>query len=411
MEKKQIVFIESYSTVMIYKIAKEFKKRGYKTILIRILSPSPKDKEFHKDAFNQIIDLNFDFVKLNKKNIPNLILNLLKKIKPLTKTLIRSLKLKPCVIIGRANPNLPISFFRILFKKSSFIYFPYDIRVHYAPTKEIAKTERGLSNLEIISEKYNFEKSNGILHKGAPRELNSIHGRYLGKKVKIPKETLYFHPYCSNEFIIPFNKNKLSKKDNELHLVCIGSGGKKTKELYEIYFETAKHLIKQKIHFHIYVSSNLNSEIEEKKGFFTKYKSFPNIKYFHIHQPKNPKEIVSEVSKYDFAISFPPSTNFPRYNLDPKFAVGNRESTFFEAGIPHFYPFNVEYTGKIMERYGLNLPIALNGKLSIKNLKNRIKKLNYKELEKKISRAREDFNLEKQFPRLEKFIIDIANKN
>ena len=61
-----------------------------------------------------------------------------------------------------------------------------------------------------------------------------------------------------------------------------------------------------------------------------------------------------------------------------------------------------------MKKYGLSLPISLEGKLDIRNLKRRIKKLNYKELETKISRAREDFNLEKHFPRLEKFVKEVV---
>jgi hypothetical protein len=410
MKKKQVVFLESYSTVVFYKIAKEFQKKGYETVLIRILNPSLKDSKFYNDAFDKVIDFNMGFVKLNKKNIPLLIISLLKKIKPLISGLINARKLNPYVIFGRANPNLPVSFFRIFFKKYPFIYFPYDIRVHYAPTKEIAQTERNLSNLEIKSEKYNFEKSDAILHKGSPKELNYIHGRYLGEQVKIPNETITFHPYCSKDFITTFNKNKLSTKDKKIHLVCIGSGGKKTIELYELYFETAKHIIQQKMHFHMYVSSNLDSYVNEKKEFFKKYKNHPNINYFHIHEPRNPKEIVKEISKYDFAISFPPAIDFPKYNLDPKFAVGNREATFFEAGIPHFYPFNVEYTDEIMKKYGLSHPISLKGELDIKNLKKRIQKLDYKELEEKIKKARKDFNLENHFSRLEEFIKKVVNK-
>ena len=44
--KKQIVFIESYSTVMTYKIAKLFKKNGYETVLIRLLEQKLSDDKF-----------------------------------------------------------------------------------------------------------------------------------------------------------------------------------------------------------------------------------------------------------------------------------------------------------------------------------------------------------------------------
>ena len=58
MKKKQIIFLESYATVMFYKIAKEFKKKGYETILIRILKPDLSEKLFYNNAYNKVIDIN-----------------------------------------------------------------------------------------------------------------------------------------------------------------------------------------------------------------------------------------------------------------------------------------------------------------------------------------------------------------
>ena len=53
----------------------------------------------------------------------------------------------------------------------------------------------------------------------------------------------------------------------------------------------------------------------------------------------------------------------------------------------------------------------INGPEDIKNLKTKIKTQNYKQLEKNILKAREDYLMEKHFPRLEKFVKKIvANK-
>ena len=410
MDKKiKIVFLEAYSTVMLYKISKELRKKGHRTILIRILKPNESDKLFYKDAYDEVIDLNIDFVKINLKNIFQIFFSFFKNLKSILSCYRQVLRFKPDIIIGRANPNLPVAFFRILFRKTPFVYFPYDIRVHYAPTIEIAKKERGLSIMEIKAERFCFENSDGILHKGAPEELGYINGRMLGDNINLPKHILAFHPYCSDEFIMPLNKNKLSKKDKEIHLVCIGSGGNRTKQLYELYFETAKHIIQKKINFHVYIGSNTQSEIDEKELFLSEHKDFPNIEYFHIHEALDPKELIREISKYDFAISFPPPKSLPKHNIDPKFAVGNRESTFWEAGIPHFYPYNVEYTDEIMKKYNLSFPISLGRKNNISNIKKRIKKLDYKTLEKNIQKARKDFNVAKNIPLFEKFLISIIN--
>ena len=93
------------------------------------------------------------------------------------------------------------------------IYFPYDIRANEYATKEIAKKVRGIPNFEIKAERFCFENADGIMHKGAPNELKYLNGRMLGDNLKICPLDISFLPYCSKEFIIPINKNKLSKKD------------------------------------------------------------------------------------------------------------------------------------------------------------------------------------------------------
>ena len=61
-----------------------------------------------------------------------------------------------------------------------------------------------------------------------------------------------------------------------------------------------------------------------------------------------------------------------------------------------------------MKHYKLDLPIKnLN---DAKHISERIKNLDYKFLEKKILIAREDFLMEKQFPRLEEFLNKIILK-
>jgi len=404
MKKKKIVFIESYATVLLYKAAKEFKSKGYETILIRILKPDPKEGAFYDSAYDKIIDINLDFVKLSKKNLLKLSFNLLKNLKNFVNAFTKIFFLKPYIIFGRSNPNSPISFFRMLFKKYPFVYFPYDIRVQLVPTLELAKTKMGLTTIEIKSERFNFEHADGIIHKGAPEELDHLEGRYLGNNIKIPKDNLSFPAYCSDEFIVPINKDKLSKKDGQIHVVCLGSGGKRTKEMYEIYFEAAKPLIKQKIHFHTYVCSNTFSQGDEIDLFTKANKDTTNFDYFHIHESLDPKGIVKEISKYDFAVSLPYYINHPKYDIDPIFTMGNKISTYLEAGLPHFYAHNQKFIETSMKPYDLNLFWSFDGPHPAKDFKKMIKELNIKELEKRIEKARKDFNVKKQFYKLEKFI-------
>ena len=400
--KKQIVFIESYSTVMTYKIAKMFKQKGYRTILIRLLEPKDSDEAFYADAYTKVINFNMNFsTRINlKKTLLNPI-SLFKQIKHISLTFIQISKLDPYIIFGKANPNLPIAFFRIWFRKYPFVYFPYDMHVHWCPSMKFAKI-RGISKFEIKAERFCFEHADGIMHKGAPNELEYLNGRILGNNIQLPKHQIAFHPYCSKEFCVFINKNKLSKKDREIHMVYIGGGGEIKKSDYSYFFGLAKPIISQKIHFHLYLSQLINSKKDETKEFLEECKNEKNYKYFHIHRALNPKEIINEISKYDFGVS--PPGSFKCSDLETKFCTGNKISTYLEAGLPFFYKSELLFIDKLMKGYGLNL----NWPNNMNRLKKITKKLNYKELERSILKAREDFNMDKNFLRLEEFIKKVV---
>ncbi len=390
MKKKQILFIETYATVTIYKMARLLRKKGYETILLRLLKPNDSDINFYNNAYDKIIYFNL----IKQENFQNL--------KKISSSLIKIYNLKPYVIFGRSNPNKMIFLFRLFFRKIPFIYYPYDIRFHYT-LRRFAKKERGFSKIEMFSEKYNFEHSQGIIHKGAPEELDEIHER-IGK-TKLPKNILTFHSYCSDEFIIPLNKKKLSKKDGKIHLVYVGSGNPQRKE-YEEYLEFSKPLINQEIHMHFYMASNtlINKKIVNE--FLKDNKKTKNINYFHIHNQLDPKKIIKEISKYDFGLSLTDpllTTGYSKYDLEPRYQLGNKFMSYLEAGIPFFSGKRFTFMNKLMKKYNLEIIYP-----ELNKIKQFIKNLNYKELEKNIEKARKDFNMEKHFPELEEFIKKVA---
>jgi len=411
-KEKHIIFLEPWPTIMIYKIARLFKKQGYKTTSIRVLQSEGLSLAFYKKAFDQIICFNLSFFKLKLKNIPLILRSLSKKLRDVFKAVFSILKLKkPYVIFCRATPSWLCALTKKTFKKHPVIYFPYDIRSLRYPTKEIAKKDRELSEFEIKSERFCFEKADGIMHKGDPDEIKYMPKGLLGADLKVNPLQLAFHPYCSEEFIVPFNKNKLSKKDNETHLVYLSSQGSRGSKGHSNLFDYFREIIKQKIHIHSYTKPNTCSKKDVIDSFRAGCKDVLDSKYFHLHEPLGPKEIIKEISKYDFGI-FPflesESEDSPA-ELNLKFLIGNKVSSYLEAGIPFFYPKKNEFIDKVMRKYKLD--IYMEDVKDIKNLKKRIKKLNYKELEKKIEKARKDFLMEKQFPRLEKFIKKVRAKN
>ena len=407
MRKKQIVFLEGYQTVMVYKIAKEFKDNGYETVLIRIVEPDRTHENFYKKAYDKIIDMNLSYVRVSNENIFKIFGSFLKNSKSILFALSKILRLKPYVFFGRAPLSTPVKIFRILFRKTPFVYFPYDIRSQSMPSFEKAK--KYFPVFEIKADRYCFENSEGILHKGAPEELDFLNGRMLGNNIKLPKNTITFHPHCSDEFIIPLNKNKLSKKDNQIHFVYIGGTGKPSSEFYYSQLNSIKNVLNQKIHIHMYFSSDVKFGKDDlaqknlaKKQFFEKYKKFPNIKYFHIHDSLSPKEIVKEISKYDFGMFTPV---FARANgIEPRFCTGNKISTYLEAGIPFFYRENYKFIDRLMKKYNLDFRYPKN----FKDIPKTIKKVNLKELEKNILIAQKDFNIKNHFQELERFVKSVV---
>ena len=408
-KKKQVVFLEAYSTAMSSKMAELLKKKGYETVLIRLLKPTQANLEFYDNLYDNVINVNLNFARLSIKNFPSILISLLKNLKSLFLASIKIFKLKPYVIIGRAAPSWPVAIFRRLFKKTPLIYFPYDIRALLYPTVEVAKKIGGLSKFEIKSERFCLENCDGILHKSDPNALNFINGMMLGNNISLPNPKLSLLPYCSREYMVPLNKKKISKKDNGIHIVYINSIGADA-GIYRDLFFMAKEIINAKIHFHLYSQLNTESKGNPGKDTFTKeYKNSSNFNYFHIHESKNPKQIVGEISKYDYGF-YPIPPKYDYKMRDPEFTLGNKISTYLEAGIPFFYSNEHKYIDKLMRNYGLKLPFTPEELKVTKNLRKKLKNINYKKIEKNILKAREDFLMEKQVLRLEKFIQEVVRE-
>lgn len=401
--KKQIIFLEPFPEVMFYKMARLFKKKDYETISIRLLETKDSDY-FYRDAFSEIISFNLKFFKINIKNIPFIIISLFKNMKNFIKAGISISKLKPYVIISRAGPSWPCALTRVLFRKIPLIYFPYDIRSQGYKTEKSRK-KRGIPKFEMKAERFCFENTDGIIHKGHPDELKFLEGGMLGKNLKLTLLQLNFHPYTSKEFMVSLNKNKLSKRDKEIHLVHLNSVGAVNLKFMSFIYDELRLILKHKIHVHMYSKlNNLSKEeffksFKEDFNFIKEYKDVLKSKYFHLYPPLTPKDIIPETSKYDYGIlPVPKGKDSP----DLKFATGNKLATYLEAGIPILCGCEAEsFEYRLVEDYGIG--IRYDNKI-LKNLRNVLKKLDYKKLEKNIIKAREDYNMEKYFSILEKFI-------
>lgn len=383
-KKKQIVFLELWPSVMVYKIAQMFKRKGYHTISIRILESDKKTDKFYSKVFDKIISFNLNTLNIKK----NLSLN---KIRNLLKTALQILKIRPYVIIGRAKPSLPSAIVKIIFKKIPLIYFPYDIRALDYEEELIS-----VPKIERKAERFCFEKSDGILHKGSKDELKYLDKGILGDNFKISSPSINFLPYCSKEFVISPKKNKVSKKDKEIHTVHIGCIGSIGEDNFGI--EYCKLLAKNKVHIHLYSTSSIKDE---------SIKDILKSGYFHLHPLFNPKEIIKEISKYDFGLCLIPKMTDEE--TITKSDTGNKTASYLEAGLPiiSLSRNNKDiFITEFIKKYNIGFCLELK---EIANLKKR--KINYKNLEKNVIKARKDFLMEKHFSELENFIKKVTKKN
>ena len=402
-KKKQIVFFCATTPyVMIYKIAREFKKRGYETILITISQRNKWDIKDYHDAFDKIICSNFQLSKPNLKNF----FNMLKRVPYLARAIYEMKKLKPYVVFSIANPTYITALAMRFFKKYPIIYFPYDISSQeYSNLGEAMM--KGYKEYEVNAERYCFEHADGIMHKGAPNELQHLKtSSMLGSPIKTTPLNIFFPPYCSDEFIVPINKNKLSKEDNEFHLAYVGGlfVDKETLEFYRSFFQ---RLIDQNIHIHSYSKTQHLSKEEDKKNLLPLIKSL-DPKFFHIEFALPPKKLIKEISKYDFGLFVDCYGADPQSVLVVSYSTGNKISSYLEAGIPFFYSKNFMSIDKILKKY--NLDLGLKDLNEFNDFNKKLKKLDYAKLEKNILRMRKDFNMAKHFLRLENFIKEVIKR-
>ncbi len=402
LKKKQIVFFCATTPyVEIYKIAKEFKKKNYETVLITISQKDKWDENFYKDAFDKIICSNFQVFKPTPKNLVNMI----RRFPYLIKSIFQMKKLNPYIIFDIARPNYIAAMFMKFFQKYPLIYFPADISSHLHSTMEEA-LKSGKKMYEIKAERYCFENADGVLYKCAPEGIDHLYKKnMLGGPLKLPENILCFNPYCSDEFIVPINKDKLSKKEGELHFVYVGSfyGSKEYMDIYIRFFE---ELIKQNIHVHLYVKTHHLSIAEDKKNISPVIEYFKDNKYLHLNFAVPPKELIKDISKYDWGIFVEPLVPGSK---EHKYTIGNKISTYLEAGLPFVYTSSYKFVNKIMKKYNLDFPVNTRTFKDIEKFIAQLKKFDYEELERRVIQARKNFNLNKQMVRLEKFIDKVSD--
>jgi hypothetical protein len=125
-----------------------------------------------------------------------------------------------------------------------------------------------------------------------------------------------------------------------------------------------------------------------------------------LHPLLNPKEIISEISKYDFGLLIYPQV--PKDCPEKGLGIGNKIASYLEAGIPVIslsYDYTNTFVNEVIGKYKIGLCLGLK---DVKKIKKTM--IDYENLEKNIIKSRRDFLMEKHFLRLEKFVDEVVQR-
>ncbi len=395
-EGKQIICIESSPTDMLAKMNYVLRKRGYHTMLLSLTGDI--DNPFIKEAYDKRMSLDLKFFKIMLGDIPKIVADGVMKSHNFLRAWFIARKLKPALIICRANPNWLCFLAKNFFGSSPFIYFPYDIRSFCYETFEEAIAS-GVPKFEIHAERYCFENADGIIHKGAEDELEFISEKVLRKEVHLHAPTLHFQPYCLKELMVhPKKSKKASSQDNQFHIVNAGH-----LETVPKVIEGVQQLTQQNIHFHAYTKTANIAHEEVSKKIRESYREIIKSPYFHIHAPADQKTLAHEISKYDYGIAFGPDEIKKNLTL----CTTHRISSYLEAGLPVICLKRQRTISDFVMRnhIGLSTEFSEFGKL-----KKILEKQNYKKLVQNVLKVREKYEMHEQVPRLEYFFQEVIKK-
>jgi hypothetical protein len=240
-------------------------------------------------------------------------------------------------------------------------------------------------------ERYCLENTDGIVHKGPKYEIEFY--RKHGYKIDCPELT--YLDYCDEDLFMPINSRKLSDDDNELHLVFTGGITSDPKLRFKYYIPFAKTLAKQKIHFHIYhnpygiISLKPYIELDKKE------------KYFHLHKSVPYIELSKEIAKYDYGLWYHyPMVSDSVSPMKRKVAIGNKLSSYLEAGLPVIIGDHTEYGKKIIEKFKIGFAI---NEQSLDSFNSIVKKYELRKLCENIAIARKEISIKENIARLVTF--------
>lgn len=388
--KRQIVFVREKPRMRIYKQAYGLAKIGrYELVLIA----SDYNQRFFEPVFDRIINYRSLFSRNNllRKSLSKISVNAVSKLDLLNLEQIIQ-RLNPYVFHVHAEPNI-IPATVMMKSNSPVIYDAQDLSGTRFGVEALEREERD-------AEKYCLENADGIVLK-FDREILDFY-RNIGYRIECP--FLNYLDYCVSEL---FRDNR-SNKEGEYELAYAGIVSPSFLSVEEEgnnqLLEIARKIIAQKIHFHIFTNP---WSMGRKDAYMDYVELDNNNRYFHFHFDKPQGELHSMLCNYHFGCSIHDFSRTKRTKTFEGTAIGNKFSTYLEAGVPIIISRNLKTNTRYVERLGVGIGIELD---ELDKLYEILCNMDYEELKRNVVSVRmEKMNVMNNIHRLIEFYDRVAS--
>ncbi|MEZ4771900.1 MAG: hypothetical protein R3D00_01880 [Bacteroidia bacterium] len=216
---------------------------------------------------------------------------------------------------------------------------------------------------------------------------------YLKYGIKKRPQTMFFPLFCDDDSLMPQEGKTL--KDG-IHVVYAGglAGSHRDRRQFGIlqFHHLIESLSRQGIHFHVYPSpSTLPPDYEEYYGIAAKNP------FFHMHKPVDNDALTQELAKYHFGILpfFAEDSDLKEDKM--KYATSLKMFNFLEAGIPVIISRDIFYQWWIVMRKNSGVAVS---KSDIPDLGEKLRSLDYEQLQKNVDKYRRELSLSRHIPRI-----------
>lgn len=212
-------------------------------------------------------------------------------------------------------------------------------------THDLMTLRSDISNENIILEYIANVKSQGNIY------VNPLIRELAVKKFNLrDKPILTLHSYIEKNLLPDKYYEKLSVKDGEIH--CVYEGGlSEEKDHHRFLEDSFAKLAEHKIHVHLY-SSGLDD--------YCKYLE-DRYEYIHWEGVKSPKDLISEMTKYDIGLAIFNATERNRTFLDTAFP--NKIWDYLASGLPILFGNLISFK-KFAEESKVGKVLDFNGDIT-----------------------------------------------